>query len=113
MANVHILQQLGPGRFRVVYHVPVPATNNSAGVPWRSCVAANVGDVVSVLPDGDGTNGTISAAEKASIVSGAIYELVREEKGQSAATLNAMFTQRKDEALAMLQAIYQHFGRTI
>lgn len=113
MANVHVLQQLSPGRFRVVYHIAVPATNNAAGVPWKTCVAANLTNPTSVLPDGDGTNGTISAAEKALIASGAIYELVREEKGQSAATINSMFSQRRDEVLASLQATYQQFGRTI
>jgi hypothetical protein len=40
MANSHILEQLAPGRFRVVYHVAIPATNNAAGVPWRPTTRA-------------------------------------------------------------------------
>ena len=32
MANTHVLEQLAPGRFRVVYHVAIPATNNAGGV---------------------------------------------------------------------------------
>lgn len=113
MANSHILEQTAPGRFRVVYHVAIPASNNGAGVPWRTCVAANVGLVVSVLPDGDGTHGTISAAEKAQIVSGAIVEIVREEKGQSLAAFAGMFTQRSAEVLAALQARYAQYGRIV
>lgn len=113
MANSHILDQTAPGRFRVVYHVAIPAGNNAAGVPWRTCVAANVGAILSVLPDGDGTNGTISAVEKAQLVSGAVYEAVREEKGQSLAAFAGMFTQRSAEILAALQARFQQYGRTV
>jgi len=113
MANSHILDQSGPGRFRVVYHVAIPAGNNAAGVPWRTCVAANVGAIPSVLPDGDGTNGTISAAEKAQLASGAVYESVREEKGQSLAAFAQVFARRSAEILAELQARYAQYGRTV
>jgi len=113
MANSHILDQIAPGRFRVVYHVSIPAGNNAAGVPWRTCVAANVGVSPSVLPDGDGTNGTISAAEKAQIMSGAVAEVIRDEKGQSLAAFAGMFAQRSAEILAALQARFQQYGRTV
>ena len=119
MANSHILEQTAPGRFRVVYHVAIPATNNAAAVSWRTIMAARVaasvlaGNPASVLPDGDGTNGTISAAEKAQIVSGAVYEAVRDEKGQSLAAFAGMFTQRSAEILAGLQARFQQYGRVV
>lgn len=119
MANSHILEQTAPGRFRVVYHVAIPATTNAAAVPWRTIMAAQVaasvlaGNTVSVLPDGDGTNGTIAAAEKALISSGAVYEAVREEKGQSLAAFAGMFAQRSAEILVGLQARFQQFGRTV
>jgi hypothetical protein len=120
MANTHVLEQTAPGRFRVVYHVAIPATNNAAGVAWRAIMAqqvaaqvAQVGGRASVLPDGDGTGGTISAAEKAQVVSGALYEAVREEKGQGAATLAAQFALRSAEILAGLQARYAQYGRNI
>ena len=115
MANSHILEQLAPGRFRVVYHVAIPATNNAAGVAWRT-VIVNSRDAnlpISVLPDGDGTGGTISAAEKAQLTSGAVYEVVREEKGQTLAAFAAMFTHRSAEILAALQARYAQYGRTV
>lgn len=119
MANSHILEQLAPGRFRVVYHVAIPATNNAAGVPWRTIMAQQVaasvaaGRTASALPDGDGTAGTISAAEKAQVISGAIYEEVREEKGQTLAAFAGMFSQRSAEILAALQARYAQYGRTV
>jgi hypothetical protein len=46
-------------------------------------------------------------------VSGALYEAVREEKGQSLATFAGMFTQRSAEILTTLQARFQQFGRTV
>jgi hypothetical protein len=118
MANIHVLDSTAPGRFRVVYHVAIPASNNAAGVAWRTAVAnsrptgANA-PPISVLPDGDGGSGTISAAEKALIVSGAVYELVQDEKGQTGAGINAMYAQRSAEVLAALQARLAQFGRII
>ena len=115
MANIHVLDSPAPGRFRVVYHVAIPATNNPAGVAWRTAIVNSRDSTrpVTVLPDGDGTGGTISDAEKAQIVSGAVYEVVREEKGQTGAGINAMFAQRSAEVLAALQARLAQFGRTV
>lgn len=59
---------------RYVLHVPIPNTSNSAGLNWRTAVTRSGAGGTTVLPDGDGTGGTISAAEKASIQAGAIYE---------------------------------------
>ena len=115
MANIHVLESPAPGRFRVVYHVAVPATNNPAGVAWRTAVV-NSRDAtrpVTVLPDGDGTKGTISAAEKAQIVSGEVYEVVHDEKGQTGAGINALHAARSAEVLAALQARLAQFGRIV
>ena len=114
MANVHVLESVGAGRFRVAYHVVIPTANNAAGISWRVCVTSQVDAAKpSVLRDGDGTGGTISAAEKAQIVSGAIAEIVREEKGQTGPGINAMFAQRSAEVLAALQARLAQFGRIV
>ena len=120
MANSHILEQISPGRYRVVHHIPIPAGNNSEAIPWRFIVAAQVaarvagGGKVSALPDGDGTQGTIIAAEKALIVSGEIYELVREEKGiAQVSELATTFDRRKVETVNDLKGTYRKYGRTI
>ncbi len=114
MANLHVLEQTAPGRFRVVLHVAIPAGNNPAGVPWRTAVAAHVDAAhPSVLPDGDGTAGTISAAEKAQLVSGAVYEAVREEKGQTTTSAANIYALRSADILADLQARYAQYGRTV
>ena len=114
MANLHVLEQIGPGRFRVVLHVAIPVGNNPAGFPWRTAVAAHVDAAKpSVLPDGDGTAGTISAAEKAQIISGAVLEVVREEKGQTTASAANIYALRSAAILAELQVRYNQYGRTV
>ena len=120
MANTHVLEQLAPGRYRVVHHIPVPVGNNAEGIPWRAIVAAQVaarvagGGNVSALADGDGTQGTISGPEKAQVVAGELYELVREEKGIAPlADLAPVFNRRKVETLDDLKDTYRRYGRTI
>lgn len=115
MANVHVLDQPAPGRFRVVYHIAIPVGSNGAGVAWRTAVARAKVDTAnpSILPDGDGTGGTISGPEKAQIVAGEVYGVVREEKGQTPATINATYTRRASETLAVLQVELAQYGRTI
>lgn len=71
MANVHV-QTLDGQEVSVVMHFAVPNANNAAGVNWRTIAARFFG--TTALPDGDGTAGTISAAEKTSIQSGALVE---------------------------------------
>lgn len=111
MANVHVLEQVRPGAFKVVMHIAIPVANNGAGMSWRAIIARVAG--TTVLPDGDGTNGTIGAVEKAQIVSGAIYEYVTVEKGQTIAGVAAQFARRSAEVLADLQASYLQYGRGI
>lgn len=75
MSDVHILS--GPnGRLRMVCHVPIPNGNNSAGVAWSTAVRNWRPGPVTILKDGDGAAGTISAAEKTALESGALYESV-------------------------------------
>jgi hypothetical protein len=71
MANNHI-QTTDGSELVVVVHFAVPDTNNAAGVNWRIIAARFHG--TTVLVDGDGTNGTISSAEKSQIVAGALVE---------------------------------------
>jgi len=40
MANSHVLEQIEPGKYRIVHHLPIPAANNPAGVPYRTILAA-------------------------------------------------------------------------
>lgn len=53
--------------YSVVCHFPIAAGNNDVGLAWRTAYARSKGALSTVLPDGDGTLGTISAAEKTSV----------------------------------------------
>ena len=101
MADMHVMATEG-GRYSVVCHFAIPDTNNTAGVNWR-VVALRHGGGVTELPDGDGTLGTISAAEKAQITSGAVIEVRRLFKSFGAAaqgaTLDKLYASAKADWL--------------
>ena len=113
MANIHILT-LDGAEVSTLMHFAVPATNNTAGTPWQTIAARIFGKTV--LPDGDGTQGTISAAEKASIVSGALVEQANIIKlgtsSPNGAQLDAAFAAAQSAFQATFQATYQRYGQT-
>ena len=121
MANIHVLERSG-AQHRIVLHIAVPAANNGAGVSIRSAsVNSKIGGTT-ILSDGDGTAGTISAAEKTNVTTGAVLELVRSldltqggtltTGGQIAAFLDDYYAAVSAEVLADLQFKLAQFGRT-
>ena len=77
MANWHALGGIGDGNsYTIAYHIAIPSANNSAGFNYQAVLITSGIGGTTILKEGDGTGGTISAAEKASIQSGAIYEYV-------------------------------------
>jgi hypothetical protein len=74
MANMHVQGRTSRG-YRVVCHFAVPAGNNNVGLSWRTAYARSKGApavaLTTVLPDGDGTLGTVSSAEKTSLTQAA------------------------------------------
>ena len=114
MADVHVMETSG-GRTRLVLHVSIPVANNAAGVAYRTAlINSNIGGMTS-LPDGDGTNGTISAAEKASLASGALYEAVVSIKRADVTGpgLNALFAKQAPEIRTELQGRLVNFGGSV
>jgi hypothetical protein len=122
MANMHILLQSG-GMFRIVAHIAVPAGNNSAGIAWQTVVVTSGVGGKTVLPAGDGTGGTISAAEKTAILTtGSVYEDVADldvtQRGlnttpaQPGAYLDLWYTARSAEVLGQLQRQLAWYGQT-
>lgn len=119
MANWHALTGTGDGNsYSVAYHIPIPATgNNRAGLQWRTVLINSGLGGTTILKDGDGTGGTISAAEKSSIQSGAIYEYVEafptnpgQTAGQLQAAVDARFTALSSSVLADIQGRLTYFG---
>lgn len=66
MANMHVRGRTTRG-YQVVCHFAVPAGNNNVGLAWRTAYyrmksPTGVLPLTTVLPDGDGTLGTINSA---------------------------------------------------
>jgi hypothetical protein len=125
MSNMHVLTQHS-GAFRIVAHIAIPVGNNTAGIAWRTALVASGLGGKTVLPDGDGTIGTISAAEKASIAAGSVYEDVTDldvthdqtahgqalTGAQLAAIVDAWYAGHVTAVLASLQDQLVWFGQT-
>lgn len=93
MAKCHVLETAGESS-RVVFHIAVPATNNSVGTSWRAVLINSAVGGTTRLADGAGTGGTISAAEKTQIQAGEVYEVeerIQIPSGMSGPQANAFF----------------------
>ena len=77
MAIWHVLPG-DSGVVRLVCHFPAPVGDNQANPPISHALAAKRFGLsgTTVLPDGDGLGGTISAAEKTAILDGTTLEKV-------------------------------------
>lgn len=113
MANVHVMTIDG-NEVAVVMHFAIPATNNLSAVPWQTIAGRFYGKTS--LPDGDGTAGTISAAEKTSITAGALVEQTQTFKlGTNAPTgaqIDTAFSAAQSDFVAAFQARYNRYGFT-
>jgi hypothetical protein len=122
MANVHTLTIEPGGLFLLVSHVAIPVGNNSAGLSWQTARLRSGASTATVLPDGDGTLGTISASEKSDLVAGTIFEVTSQfDVGadwesltgpQKAARVDAEYTRLVGVTQAALQQRLRYFGFT-
>lgn len=71
MSNYHILSQDTQRKsVDVIFHIPIPATNNSAKITWQAAIVKELGgasNIVSVLPG-------ITSEEDSSLKAGALLE---------------------------------------
>lgn len=97
-------------------HVAIPNANNAAGINWRTALLNSGLGGTTRLPDGDGTAGTISAAEKASIAAGALYEQVETIEVDTASNVNAfldsVISDVTTRTQARLVAALKYYGYT-
>lgn len=119
MADMHILTGDAP-KWTIAMHFDVPTGNNSVGVSWvNALVNSGVGGNTS-LPDGDGTGGTISAAEKTAIEAGTVYEHVAsfpigshvQTLSQLRAAVRKFYAIEEAGVVARLQKTLRYFGAT-
>lgn len=118
MARVHVLDTSGPNT-RLVYHITVPAGTNDVGTTWAAVLVNSGIGGSTVLPDGTGSGGTISAAEKTSIAAGSIYEVEESvpvppgmTTAQANAFLDSLHAAKTTEVQAAIQSRTRIFGFT-
>jgi hypothetical protein len=74
MANWHARTGDADGNsFEVLFHIPVPNTNNRAGVNYRTALVGSGLGGATVMTEGVAA-GQITTAEKTQILAGALYE---------------------------------------
>jgi len=121
MADIHIVAGDGGRGWRIVCHIPVPNTNNSSNVNWRTAVVNSGQGGSTELPTGDGTAGTISGAEKTQVETGELLEhsLSLDVEGSGAdnasrvAAIRAAYTKAKTVVLAAAQRRLKYYGQTL
>lgn len=116
MANITVLERDMSNRWRVVMHFPVPAGKNDGGLPWRTVLVRSGIGGSTILPDGDGTGGTINPDDKAAIESGALLEHVESVRlggGNPQAAAEEIYNSRKADKTAQLQARLNQYGRNV
>jgi hypothetical protein len=118
MADMHILKIEGD-RLHIVMHLPVAAANNDVGISYRDCLVNSGMGGTTTLADGDGTGGTIAAAEKTQIQAGEVYELSRSwsvrtntSPGQLRTDVRKLYGRAKAEMQAKIPAIFRYYGYT-
>lgn len=121
MAKAHVLTTSGE-QIRIAFHVAVPVGNNVAGIAWTTAIRNSGLGGRTVLPDGDGTGGTISVAEKTNITTdGTVYEVVRtvqssqirtDTAAHANADIDALHAALVTEIQPQLQAQLNVFGYT-
>ena len=111
MSNIHVLDEEN-GRIRIAFHFAIPNTNNPRGVNYRTALIQLGQYGTTALPDGAGTNGTISALEKADITARAVIEVVREIKRaqMTNAYLDSLHATLLAETQADIQARLANYG---
>ncbi len=124
MADIHVLRgdgTTGPQAYhKLVFHFPVPDNSNQAGISYRDALVNSGLGGTTDLPDGDGTDGTISAAEKTQIEAGELYEHskgCRIESGgslpaQVQAAIRGYYAQELAVMQPQIQAKLRFFGHT-
>lgn len=97
--------------FRVLFHLPIPSANNRVGVNYRSALVGSGIGGKTEMTEGSGA-GLISSAEKADILSGAVYEYGEiittnpgETAGQLQARIDARFTELSNANAGVLLRI--------
>ena len=115
--DYHILTQaLDRSTASVVFHIPIPASNNSAGISWRTAVVSEQGgaaSIVSVLPELVGTQEEtdLKAGELFELSTVVRFESVNLTNGQRLSAIEAAFTEAVTSLVAEKQITLDFMGK--
>ena len=116
MSDYHIREVAADKKtINVVFHLPVPATNNVVGVAWRTALVAQQGGadaITSVLLD-------IAAEDLTALKAGELYERVLTMRFSSITLTNAerlaevaaKYSLELSEVQSNLQATLDYYGK--
>lgn len=117
MSSIHVLSGNGNNLYTAVMHIPTPAGNNGAGVPWAIALV-NSGMAKTIMTPGTAA-GQISTSEKAQIDAGTVIEVVTQWQDDPTFTTQQRlddFTLRTSQAstarLNLLAIQLAYFGYT-
>src|SRR5262245_10483291 len=115
MASIHVLTGGSPNFYTVIVHVPTPAGNNSAGLPWVEVIKSS-GRNRTTMTVGPGP-GQISESERTQIIQGTVLEGLFQWEDTPAwttperiADLDAKATQLASDLLAQYGQDLKYFG---
>jgi hypothetical protein len=119
MADIHVMTTDNDGQARVVFHYPVAEADNEAKCAYRASLVNSGAGGASALAEGTGP-GQISAAEKAQIAAGEVYEHAvtipilsgGSTPEQVQATLRHFYVREKPAAMADIERRLRHYGQT-
>lgn len=103
--NYHVLTGREDGNsYSVVFHIPIPNTNNRVAVNYRTALVNSGIGGTTVLPEGNGA-GQITSAEKAQVVAGELYEHVEQFDTNPGETANQIRDRIDARYTALVTAI--------
>jgi len=124
MSDIHVLTgDAGGESWKLVFHFPVPNTNNDVGVNFRTALinsGLGVGEDNrrTILPSGS-NEGQITTAEEANLDNGSLFEVVeifKVTKGTDLAGIGAMadakFLAVQSRANDRMAEVFRYFGHT-
>ena len=117
MSNYHIRKTAyNLKTVNVVFHIPIPATNNAVGIAWRDVIVLDQGgasNITSVLPD-------ITVGELDAMKLGSVYEYAKSVEFTSLDLTNAQrlsevesaYTNAKTSMLARINKTMNFYNKS-
>lgn len=108
--NFHIREQNKESKsITVIFHIPVPATNNLAGTPWQQAVKEHL-NPVAVLSNNSVENALIENGEILEVIETVTFSSVSLINAQRLAQIETAYTTRSAALLSELTVKLNFWG---